>query len=329
MFPPLLVGVDPTRHDTYWSYFELNHAESWLDCATLTAPGRHVASKGAAPVLSRVSVAACVAAVSIVTGSAAPASADAHIADVSIKYQLLIAGAEAAVLDLDAKLSEASYRVSGSGKTTGLIDLFARMRFSGSSHGKVAKRSLRPAEHNHNFSERGKRRDVKLTFDRSGKPKVKAVPEFDPSLSRIPLEEKHLTGTIDPASVFVVPVVASGPLSRQQCERTVSVIDGQIRFDMTLSHLKSEQAGKLAGSNYRGPVLRCNARVRPIGGHRKKGFLADLANQRGIEVWLAPTADNRYLIPLRVTLPTPIGQAELRMRKLTVAPAVRRASLGQ
>lgn len=257
-----------------------------------------------------------------------PGRADTHLADVSIDYDLTISGAGAAEISLQAELRSDSYRIGGEGRTVGLIDLIAQMRFSGTTSGAVNSGDLKPATHVHDYSERSRARHVKLTYDRSGKPAISAKPPFDPSLSRVPLPESKIAGVLDPVSVFVAPAVPGHkPLSAAQCERSFAVFDGRIRVDMRMSYLGTEPAGSLRGSNYAGPVLRCRAFVQPIGGHKKEAFLTKLSRARDIEVWLAPAAAGNYLVPVRLSLPTPIGRAELLARRLIDKPAAKHASL--
>ena len=301
---------------THLAPFKKLPANSVWNCAKVRAGGR---------MLTAVSVAVGMTAMALVPDAAAQKSNAA----LSVNYQMLIAGAPAGKLDLTARLAPSSYTVQASGGTTGLIDVFARIRFNSSSAGKVRKSLLRPERHEHSFSERGKQRQVTLVYDKAGRPTVTANPAFEPSLSRVPLAKKQMHGTVDPSSVFLAPAVAGvPPLDPAQCNRSVSVMDGRLRLDMEFQYREAARNEKFKGSNYQGPILRCVARVRPVGGHRKKGFLADLAKRKGIDVWLAPVAGGMYLIPLRVSLPTPIGTAELRARRLVVEPSAHRASLG-
>jgi hypothetical protein len=261
----------------------------------------------------------------IPAGAAPP---DAKLSEVGVTYELLIAGAVAAELEIGATLNERSYRVEGEGRTTGLIDFLVRMRFSGTASGTVAQDAIAPVSHGHHYSERSRERTVKISYDREGRATVDAQPRFDPSLSRVPLPADKMVGTIDPASVFIVPAVAGrGPLDPAQCTRSVAVLDGQIRFDMTLRHLSSAASQVVRGVDYRGPVIRCNVRIKAVGGYKPGKFLDRLGDADDIEVWFAPVADGHYLVPLRLSLPTPLGRAELHARRLIETPAARNVSL--
>jgi len=275
-------------------------------------------------------------AIILVVGLAAAAAphaalaADVKLSDVAIDYDLLISGAPAAELQIDAALFDKSYQVTGAGQTTGLIDLLVRMRFSGNTSGKVARDTLIPAVHTHHYQERGSARDVRISYRKDGRAEVSADPPYDPSASRVPLTEDELFGTVDPASVFIVPALAGhGPLDAAQCSRQFGVLEGQIRINVAMRYIASAVNAKVSSVHYQGPLLRCGLSVKPVGGHKRGKFLDNLSSADDIEVWLAPVAEGRYLVPLHLSLPTPLGRAELDARRLKEKPAERQAALGK
>ena len=71
-------------------------------------------------------------------------------------------------------------------------------------------------------------------------------------------------------------------------------------------------AGFLADKGYQGPVVVCAALYRPIAGHRpERAAIKYLVEQRDMEIWLAPVAGTRVLVPFRFSVPTPFGLGAL------------------
>ena len=59
---------------------------------------------------------------------------------------------------------------------------------------------------------------------------------------------------------------------------------------------------------YEGPVLVCAARYVPISGHRKdRPATKFMADNKDLEVWLAPIEHDHVLMPYRVSARTMIG----------------------
>jgi hypothetical protein len=59
---------------------------------------------------------------------------------------------------------------------------------------------------------------------------------------------------------------------------------------------------------YSGPVAVCNARYTPIAGHRNRKPVQFMAENRDMQVWLAPIGDSRVLAPFRISVATMVGQ---------------------
>jgi hypothetical protein len=67
-----------------------------------------------------------------------------------------------------------------------------------------------------------------------------------------------------------------------------------------------------AVKGYAGPVVVCAAYFTPVAGFvPSRAAIKYLSKQRDMEVWLAPIAGTRVLVPYRAQGPTPIGQAVL------------------
>ena len=116
-----------------------------------------------------------------------PAPAETRLGDAQLTYDFSLAGVPIAQLTIAAALSEGSYSVNGHGKTIGLVDLFSKIRFSGTAEGDIVKGHARPRTHTYSYSERGKARQMSMIYDDALIPLVVAKPEFKKSFDRVPL----------------------------------------------------------------------------------------------------------------------------------------------
>jgi hypothetical protein len=136
-------------------------------------------------------------------------------------------------------------------------------------------------------------------------------PPTTPHPDRVPLTDSHRRGIFDPMSATLIRVPGNGDtVSPEACRRTLPVFDGRMRFDLQLSFNRIEQVHAQKG--YQGPVAVCSVRFVPVAGHvPERPAIKYLAAQHDMEIWLAPIAGTRVVVPYKVSLPTPIGRGVL------------------
>jgi hypothetical protein len=135
---------------------------------------------------------------------------------------------------------------------------------------------------------------------------VDISPPFVDKPDRVPLGPADKRGVVDPVGAVILPARASEPLlSPAACDRKVPIFDGYTRFDITLSYVGERTA---SAKGYSGPVVVCAARYVPISGHsRDRPATKFMADNKDLEVWLAPIASDHVLFPFRVSVRTMIG----------------------
>jgi hypothetical protein len=143
---------------------------------------------------------------------------------------------------------------------------------------------------------------------------VKALKNDPPVLEspdRVPLTDTHRRGVLDPMTALMISVPGTGDVvSGEACRAKLPIFDGRQRFDLSLSFKRMEDVDTEKG--YRGPAVVCSASYVPIAGHRPGRYVIRyLQETRDIEIWLAPIAGTRVLIPYRVSIPTLFGNAIL------------------
>jgi hypothetical protein len=142
----------------------------------------------------------------------------------------------------------------------------------------------------------------------------------------VPVTEAHQHNVLDPMTASLVRVPGNGDvLSPEACDRTISVFDGRLRYDVQFAFKRMDKVKAKKG--YAGPVVVCAAYFSPLAGFvPSRTAIKYLSKQREMEVWLAPIAGTRVLVPYRAQSPTPVGQAVLEASEFTSVPLPARAS---
>ena len=112
---------------------------------------------------------------------------------------------------------------------------------------------------------------------------------------------------LDPMTASLLRAPGNGdPLSPEACQRTLSIFDGRLRYDLQLAFKRMDKVK--ADKGYAGPVVVCAVYFSPIAGYiPSRAAIRYIAKLRDMEIWLAPIAGTRVLVPFRAQGPTPIG----------------------
>lgn len=250
---------------------------------------------------------ALAAAVALVAISAHPARAQGKV---EASYRATLAGIPIGygtwVIDIGPK----QYAGAASGRASGLVRVLVSGEGSSTVRGTIKKGRLVPSSfaadiHSHESY------DVRMEMSGGNVKALKNEPPILESPDRVPLTDQHRRGILDPMTALMITVPGKGELmSSEACEAKLPIFDGRQRFDLTLSFRRIDVVE--AEKGYRGPAVVCNASYVPIAGHRPGRFaIRYLQETRDIEIWLAPIAGTRVLIPYRVSIPTLFGNAIL------------------
>src|SRR5262249_40723848 len=148
---------------------------------------------------------------------------------------------------------------------------------------------------------------IRMAISNGNVKEYKVDPPVDNDPERIPITEASQRGVLDPMTASIVRMPGSGdPLVPEACQRTQEVFDGRLRYDMQFAFKRMERVK--AAKGYSGPVVVCAAYFTPVAGFvPSRAAIRYLAKQREMEVWLAPVAGTRGLVPHRAQGPTPLG----------------------
>ena len=143
----------------------------------------------------------------------------------------------------------------------------------------------------------------------------------------MPITEEHQHGIIDPMTASLVRAPGNGdPLTSEVCQNTVQIFDGRVRYDLQLAFKRMDKVK--AEKGYAGPVVVCAVYFSPIAGFiPSRAAIRYIAALRDMEVWLAPIAGTRVLVPFRAQGPTPIGHAVMEATQFVSVATPSRASI--
>jgi hypothetical protein len=162
--------------------------------------------------------------------------------------------------------------------------------------------------------------DVRIQF-RGNKAQEYVTSLPAPGSNQVPITDANRTGVLDPMTALLVPIPGAGKTAvPEACERTIPIFDGHTRYNLRLSFKRVDTVNN--EGVYQGPVIVCAVKFFPVAGYDPKHFLVTyLAAQRDIEIWLAPIAGSRLMVPYRMSMPTPMGLGILQATKFESVPA--------
>jgi hypothetical protein len=233
----------------------------------------------------------------------APATADI----LKAHYTVSIVGLHIGDLYADGILGQQNYRISLNAKLSGLAAVVSSLRLALASSGTVRKNGLAPNAYATSSANSGETRTLRMALSGGNVRAVEIMPPPDfHGLERVPVTEEDKRNILDPTSALLMTVPAGEQLvGAAACNRTLPIYDGYARFDIQLSFSGTRD---VAVPGYSGPVSVCSARYRPVSGHYVNSKSAKyMAENDGIEVWLAPVEHAHVVVPLRVSMPTQSG----------------------
>jgi hypothetical protein len=147
-----------------------------------------------------------------------------------------------------------------------------------------------------------------------------------PAPTRVPITEAHRRNVTDPMTAALIRVPGNGDtFSPEVCKRTLSIFDGRMRYDLQLSFKRLEKVKSEKG--YQGNVVVCAVYFSPVAGHvPDRVVIKYLIEQRDAEIWLAPIAGTRLMVPYRISIPTPLGMGMVQATQFISIPQPATAS---
>jgi hypothetical protein len=209
------------------------------------------------------------------------------------------------------EIGDDTFSASAQGGTAGLLKAFSGGTGAGASQGRVVNGALVATAYTATTTTQKKSETIRLLLA-NGNVKdfsIDPAPPVDPN--RVVVTEAHRKGVLDPMTGSMLRVPGNGEvLSPEACSTGAGIFDGRLRYDLKLDYKRMETVKAERG--YHGPAVVCAVYFTPIAGYiPDRPVIKYLATERRIEIAFVPIAGTRVLVPFRMTIPTPFGQAML------------------
>jgi hypothetical protein len=223
-------------------------------------------------------------------------------------------------------IGDEHYSTAASGATAGVMRVFASGQGQSAARGTVSGGHLIPSSYASSIYTDKKYDEVRMVISAGTVKEFSAEPPNTPNAARVPLTDAHRRGVSDPMTAALVRVPGSGDtVAPLACQRTLSIFDGRMRYDLQLAFKRIETVSSQAG--YQGLVAVCAVHFTPIAGHVPDRYaLRYIADLRDMEMWLAPIAGTRIVAPYRISVPTPIGVGIMQATQFVSIPQPGKAS---
>ncbi|MEP1442888.1 MAG: DUF3108 domain-containing protein [Hyphomicrobiales bacterium] len=229
------------------------------------------------------------------------------------KYGISIAGIPIGNARVNTTFNGKRFKISANGRTAGVSRLVSDGRGTLRAEGVIGKNRAFASNFSMDTVDDKLVTKVRMSMSKGNIKRLLAAPPLSKRPDRIPVLKKHHRSILDPLSAFMVPLDGDGKIEpAKACNRTIPVFDGWQRFNVRLSFSTTKNA-KLGGRDgYNGPVVVCKARYVPIAGHRPtRKTTVYLANNKNMELWLAPVEGVPTLVPVHVRIGTKVGSLTL------------------
>ena len=256
-------------------------------------------------------------------GAVAPAPAQVRL---EARYSATLAGIPIGSGTWGIDINDTQYSAAVSGVTTGLLRAFTGGQGNATARGTLGANRQLTSIYAATITSRKKIDSIRITIANGNVKDFKVDPPTDDDPERVPITEASQRGVLDPMTASLVRVPGTGDLLvPEACQRTLEVFDGRLRYDMQFAFKRMDTVR--AAKGYAGPVVVCAAYFTPVAGYiPSRASIKYLSQQREMEVWLAPIAGTRVLVPYRAQGPTPVGQAILEASEFVSVPLPARAS---
>ncbi len=258
-----------------------------------------------------------------VVAASSPASAQGKL---EARYTATLAGIPIGKGSWVVEITDTHYTAAVNGTTTGLLHAFTGGEGTTTARGTLNAGRLLSSIYAATISTSKKTDEVHLTTSNGNVKDFKVDPPQDTDPERVPITEAHQHDIVDPMTASLLRVPGNGnPLSAEACQHTVAIFDGRLRYDLQLAFKRMENVK--ADKGYAGPVVVCAVYFSPIAGYiPSRAAIKYISKLRDMEVWLAPIAGTRVLVPFRAQGPTPIGHAVLEATQFVAVATPTRAS---
>jgi hypothetical protein len=227
------------------------------------------------------------------------------------QYEATLAGIPVGKGSWTVEIGDDTFSASAQGGTAGLLKAFAGGTGGGASQGRVVNGALVANSYTANTKTSKKSETIRMVLANGSIKESTIDPEPPVDADRIPVTDAQKKNVYDPMTGSFLRAPGNAELmSPDVCRTGAGVFDGRMRYDLKLDFKRVEMVK--AEQGYHGPALVCALYFVPIAGYiPDRPVIKYLAAQRNIEIVFVPIAGTRFLVPFRMTIPTPLGPAML------------------
>ena len=232
-------------------------------------------------------------------------------------YNVSLIGLPIGTAGVVGEISATSYRIEANAKISGLASVLSNAKGAATGNGAIAPGRILSKSFATIATNSKTTRTVRMALAGGNVTGVDIAPPIEERPGRVPVSDQDKRGIVDPVGGVIIPVAGDAPLiGPAACNRSIPVFDGYTRFDIRLTYVGQRQ---VAAKGYKGPVVVCSARYVPISGHNpERAVTKFMADNRQMEVWLAPIESARVLVPFRASVHTMIGTTVVEASEFSV-----------
>lgn len=270
-----------------------------------------------------------VAALGDALAMAVPHTGEPH--ELTMAYGMYLGGLTIGEARMVAHVSETGYDARSTMRTAGLADLLFKSRYRVRATGAIEDGVVRPLTYDSDFrGPRDKYQIVRLAWDGLDPGPTYSDPEYGRRLVKWPVSPDQKHGSVDPLSSMLHVVVGSSVSEAEPCGSIVPVFDGRRRFNFELSFEEATEISVRRGDVHDGPALRCAMIYRRVAGYKwedENGDPFETPREEDefpvppLTVWMSEDHHPDYLVPVRITAPTPFGTVVLILEQFNIGPA--------
>jgi hypothetical protein len=221
-------------------------------------------------------------------------------------YGVTLAGITIGAVSAAVELDHIRYKATVTAGTTGLVHIIANGSGEIVASGSRSRDGATPMAYASTIIIRDRSEKVRVGFkDRIAKD-VLIDPEPIPNGALLPLTDAYRKSVVDPLTATLVHESTDHEPGPETCSNTISIFDGQLRYDLKLTFKRFEDVKTEVG--YQGKAVVCSVSFSPVAGYDPNRFMFKyLAAQQDMEVWLAPVIGGDIAVPYRISIHTPMG----------------------
>jgi hypothetical protein len=261
----------------------------------------------------------------LIGGAVLAATPAAATETVRANYVIHLIGLPLGTANMTSVLEPGSYRIDLNAKLTGIAAMISSSKAAGAATGSLVGGRIAATSYATTSANSQQTRTVRISMNAGTVKAAEIAPPWQELPGRIPVLEQHKRNIVDPLSALLMPVPGNEPVvGPAACNRTLPVYDGWARFDIQLSY---EGKKTIESKGYSGEVAVCSVRYVPVAGHRPdRPGTKFMADNRDMQVWLAPVGTTRFVMPYRISVATMIGATIIEATSFNAGPSTRAAS---